>query len=342
MKNIISYFLILFLIFLISCQKKEVQNVTPILVIHGGAGNISKERMNDSLQVLYKNKLEEALKAGYSILENGGTALDAVEKTINVMENSPLFNSGFGSVLTSEGKVEMDASIMNGRDLNAGAVASVSRISNPISLARLVMEKTPHVLLVSTGAEKFAQSQGIHLVDPDSMIAPHRLEQWKKSHGISNNLFRIIQNLHSDKYGTVGAVALDKEGHLAAGTSTGGLMNKMPGRVGDSPIIGAGTYADDQTCALSATGQGEYFIRLAITHEISSLMKHKNFSLKEAAHHVIFNELNQLKGSGGVIGLDHLGNIVFEFNTQGMFRGYIKPGSEPKVFFFGMDEDDIP
>ena len=333
----------LFIILLLGCQSQRNQTrlQAPVMVIHGGAGSITKERFNDSLQALYRAKLTEAVNAGYMVLNQGGKAVEAVEAAIRVMESSPLFNAGYGGVLTAEGKVELDASIMNGEDLNAGAVASVSRILHPISLAKLVMEKTPHVLLVSSGAEKFAITQNIPLLSPDSLISPRRKAQWNRQHSTSFHLLQEIEKFKKEKFGTVGAVALDQYGHLAAGTSTGGISNKMPGRVGDSPIIGAGTYADDQFCAISATGQGEFFIRLAIAHEISALMKHNGLSLKDAAHRVIFGELNRLQGRGGVIGLDRKGHVVFEFNTSGMFRAYKDQTGKTRVFFFGMNTDDV-
>lgn len=278
------------------------------IVIHGGAGaikNLPEERENE-----YISKLSEALNAGYKILENNGSALDAVTEAIVILEDSPLFNAGKGAVLTENGIAELDASIMDGKTLKAGAVAGVHHVKNPIKLARLIMEKSPHVMMIGKGAEEFGKLFNIELVDSTYFITKERWEQYLK---IKDTL---------EKHGTVGAIALDKNGNLAAGTSTGGIMMKKFGRVGDSPIIGAGTYANNNTCAVSCTGQGEYFIRLGIAKDISSLIEYKNLPLANAAEEVIMKKLTEMGGTGGAIALDKYGNIAMPFNTEGMFRGY--------------------
>ncbi|MBZ9627294.1 isoaspartyl peptidase/L-asparaginase [Psychroflexus sp. CAK1W] len=290
------------------------------IVIHGGAGVIKKENMTDSLQEAYEAKLEEAINLGHKILSEGGTALEAVKETINVMENSPLFNSGKGAVLNADGIAELDASVMDGKTKNAGAVSGVQHIKNPINLALKVMNESDHVMLSATGAEEFAKLHGLEFVENSYFITERRrkaLESSKaREQGVSSNEFY----LSNEKYGTVGCAALDKDGNLAAGTSTGGMTNKKYGRVGDSPIIGAGTYANNKTCAISATGHGEYFIRGVVAHDISAMMEYQGISLEKAAQRVIQNKLTELGGTGGIIGIDKKGNVVMEFNTPGMFR----------------------
>ena len=296
----------------------ERQRPEYALVIHGGAGYITKDNISPDREKVYIAKLTEVLQLGDSILRNGGSSLDAVEACIHLMEDSPLFNAGKGAVFTEAGVNEMDASIMEGKDKNAGAVAGVKSIRNPISAARAVMEKSKHVMLVGEGATKFADSMGLEIVDPEYFYTE---KSWKS-----------LQNARkSDKHGTVGVVALDKAGNLAAGTSTGGMTNKMTGRVGDSPVIGAGTYADNESCAVSATGHGEFFIRNVVAYDISALMKYKGYSLQEAAGYVINDKLNKLNAGGGIIALDKNGNVAMPFNTPGMFRGFVKPGEEPVV-----------
>lgn len=290
------------------------------IVIHGGAGVIKKENMTDSLQKAYEAKLEEAINLGHKILSEGGTALEAVKETINVMENSPLFNSGKGAVLNADGIAELDASVMDGKTKNAGAVSGVQHIKNPINLALKVMNESDHVMLSATGAEEFAKLHGLEFVENSYFITERRrkaLESSKaREQGVSSNEFY----LSNEKYGTVGCAALDKDGNLAAGTSTGGMTNKKYGRIGDSPIIGAGTYANNKTCAISATGHGEYFIRGVVAHDISAMMEYQGISLEKAAQRVIQNKLTELGGTGGIIGIDKKGNVVMEFNTPGMFR----------------------
>ncbi len=278
------------------------------IVIHGGAGAISKD-MPKVVRDDYLNSLSDALKIGRDILEKGGTAMDAVEKVINYFETDPKFNAGIGAVYTSNGTHELDASIMDGRDLACGAVAGVKHIVHPISLARLVMEKTQHVLLAYDGAEEFAKQMGIKLVPSNYFDTPERYKQWQD----------FLMKLKSEKHGTVGCVVLDKYGNLAAGTSTGGMSNKMPGRIGDSPLIGDGTYANNKTCAVSCTGWGEKFIRNAVAFNVSALMEFKGMTLKQATDEVIYKILQ--KNDGGLIAVDKKGNYSTPFNTEGMFRG---------------------
>ncbi len=321
----------LFLLLIFFSQSVFSQSQKFGLVIHGGAGTILKKNMTPEKEAGYVSKLAEALETGYKILENGGKSLDAVEKVINIMEDSPLFNAGKGAVLTEKGVAELDASIMDGKTLMAGAVAGIKRIKNPISLARLVMEKSPHVLMIGDGAEEFAKQNGVELVDNSYFIVKERYDQYLKMKE------KMEKKLNGDEHGTVGCVALDKEGNLAAGTSTGGMMMKKFGRVGDSPIIGAGTYANNNTCAVSGTGWGEYFIRLSVARDISDLMAYKNLSLKDAADEVIEKKLTQLGGDGGIIAIDKNGNIAMPFNTAGMYRGYHLSGGKAEIKIYKED-----
>jgi beta-aspartyl-peptidase (threonine type) len=321
----------------------NAQKTYPItLVIHGGAGNISRQNLTPEKEKAYQEGLNAALTAGYAILEKGGTSLDAVEAAIRVMEDNALFNAGKGAVFTNDGRNELDAAIMDGATLKAGSVAGVSTIRNPISAARAVMEKSPHVMLVGRGAEQFAKEQKLEIVDPSYFYTEPRFKQLQKAreeekpkldHSSDTSGSTLPIFLEGKKFGTVGAVALDKFGNLAAATSTGGMTNKRYGRVGDAPIIGAGTYANNQTCAVSATGHGEYFIRYTVAHDISALMQYKNRSVKKAAEEVILQKLVQAGGEGGVIALDRKGNIAMPCNSTGMFRGYkTAKTSEVKIF----------
>lgn len=315
--------LILILFFAIySSQSQQKSNYT--IVIHGGAGTILKKNMTAENEAAYKVKLNEALLVGDSILKNGGICLDAVEQVIHVLENSPLFNAGKGAVFTHDGHNELDASIMNGSDLNAGAVAGVRDIRNPISAARKVMEKSAHVMLSAKGASQFAKEQGLDIVDPSYFYTEKRWQSLKK---LQDKKRKATQN---DKHGTVGCVVLDNYGNLAAGTSTGGMTNKKYGRIGDSPVIGAGTYANNKTCAVSCTGHGEYFIRLAVAHDISAQMEYLNQDVKTSCQSEI-DKLSELNGTGGVIAVDKKGNIAMEFNTAGMYRGYIKSNGKKYI-----------
>jgi beta-aspartyl-peptidase (threonine type) len=307
-----------------------ISQTAPVLVIHGGAGaGIKKGNFTESEEKAYLEALQQALKIGYDILEKGGTSLEAVEKTIIFLEDNPLFNAGKGSVLNAQGKPELDASIMDGKTLKAGAVAGVTTIKNPISAAKCVMEKSPHVMMIGKGAETFAKNNQLTMVKPEYFITEKVLQSWKKSQEQNKKSSIDIPS----KYGTVGCVALDKYGNLAAGTSTGGMMNKRYGRVGDSPIIGAGTYADNNTCAVSATGHGEYYIRSTAAFRISALMQMKGLSVQDATQQTM-DFIGQLGGTGGLIALDKNGNIYMTFNTEGMFRGYINAQKKMEVSMY--------
>ncbi len=311
------------------------------IAIHGGAGTILKENMSPEKETAYKEKLEEAIRIGYSILNEGGTSLDAVEKTITVLEDSPLFNAGKGAVFTNAGTNELDASIMDGSNLNAGASAGTKIVKNPISLARAIMEKSPHVMLSGEGAEQFAKEQNLEIVDPSYFYTENRMKSLNRvKESEKEQIDNIKKSAFYDhdtkdyKFGTVGCVALDKNGNLAAGTSTGGMTNKRWGRIGDAPIIGAGTYANNNTCAVSSTGWGEYFIRAMVAHDISALMEYKGLSLDEAAKEVIQKKVPQLGGDGGIIAVDKNGNIALEFNTAGMYRAKMTCKSDIKIAIY--------
>jgi len=325
------------------------------LVIHGGAGTLLRDEMSAELEAEYRAKLGEALVRGHSILAAGGTSLDAVEATIQLLEDSPLFNAGRGSVFTAEGRNEMDASIMEGHTRDAGAVASVTNLRSPIAAARAVMEHSPHVMLSGPGAEAFATSQGLESVTANELWTERRWKALQKrrekeglsrlpedtipqSHGATapspESPFEVPTFAADEKFGTVGAVALDSNGHLAAGTSTGGMTFKRHGRIGDSPIIGAGTYADD-LCGVSSTGHGEYFIRWAVAHEICALVRHRGLSPVAAAEEVIHKTLKPAGGNGGVIVLSSTGEPALVFNTPGMYRGSIGADGVPHVAIYG-------
>ncbi len=321
-----KYIFLFLSLFLISCKINSTSE-NAILVIHGGAGTILKENMTDSLEMAYTNKLKEALLVGQKVLNEGGSSVEAVAQTIEVLENSPLFNAGKGAVFTNEGENELDASIMNGGTGQAGAVAGVHTLKNPIRAAIAVMEQSEHVMLVGEGAEKFAVNTGVEQVDPAYFFTTRRFNQHLRSKITASPTYS------DNKFGTVGAVALDQQGHLAAGTSTGGMTNKRFGRVGDAPIIGAGTYAD-QNCGISATGHGEFFIRNVVAYDIAAQMAYLNKSLKDAAHHTIHNKLTPIEGFGGVVCLDKNGNVSMPFNTEGMYRGFITKTGEPQVFIY--------
>jgi beta-aspartyl-peptidase (threonine type) len=291
------------------------------IAIHGGAGTITRQSMTPEKERAYREALEQALRAGYAILESGGTSIDACIAAVRVMEDSPLFNAGKGAVYTADERHELDACVMDGATRKAGAVAAISRVKNPVELARLVMDRSKHVLLIGAGAERFAVEQGVGLVDPKYFDTPQRLEQLHKEKRREATQPTSVPS-EQDKHGTVGAVALDRHGNLAAATSTGGMTNKRPGRVGDSPIVGAGTYADNETCALSATGHGEYLMRLVIGHEIASIMRYQRKPLSAASNDAI-EQLTKLGGTGGLVAIDRAGNIAMPFNTEGMYRGSI-------------------
>jgi beta-aspartyl-peptidase (threonine type) len=310
------------------------------LLIHGGTGAILRENMTSEKEKLYKKVLTSALKEGERILKANGTGLDAVEKAIRVMEDSDLFNAGKGSVFNHDGKNEMDASIMDGKTLNAGAIAGVSNLKNPITAARKVMENSEHVMLVGLGAEYFAQKEGCDIESPDYFYSKERYEQLQ--HALKNNIITLDHSSSNSndganiengtrKLGTVGAVALDSFGNLAAATSTGGMTNKKHGRLGDTPIIGAGTYANNSTCAVSCTGHGEHFIRNVVAYDISALIEYKKLNLKEATNYVIINKLGKQGIEGGLIAIDSKGNFEMIFNSSGMYRGSISSSSNLKV-----------
>ncbi|MBK9154075.1 MAG: isoaspartyl peptidase/L-asparaginase [Chloracidobacterium sp.] len=335
-------------------QLQGPQNPRLGFVIHGGAGVILRSELTPEREKEFRAKLTEAVLAGYKVLQAGRSSLDAVEAAIRILEDSPLFNAGKGAVFTNDGKNELDASIMDGKTLGAGAVAGLQRVRNPITLARAVMEKSPHVMMIGDGAERFAREQKMELVDPKYFWTQHRWDalqrilkgekeseeskkekvksQNKATKSDYNSAFRSPYSaLPENRFGTVGAVALDKDGNLAAGTSTGGMTNKKYGRVGDAPIIGAGTYADNATCAVSATGWGEYFIRLGVARDVCSLMEYRAMTIQGAADMVIKQKLQKLGGDGGVIALDKFGNIGVSFNSPGMYRAYINSEGKPVV-----------
>jgi beta-aspartyl-peptidase (threonine type) len=307
------------------------------MVIHTGAGTYTPER-----EPLMRPPMEEALKAGHAILARGGSSLDAVQAAVVILEDSPEFNAGKGAVFTHEGTNELDASIMDGRTMMAGAVAGLKHVKNPIRLARLVMEQSPHVLMVGEGAEAFARQQGvIEFVDEKYFWTERRWQQLQRALELEKaTLGAALQLRHDDQgtyFGTVGAVALDQQGNLAAATSTGGTTNKRFGRVGDSPIIGAGTYANNASCAISSTGTGEYFIRFTVARDICARVEYRSTPAQEAADELVHQVLKQAGGDGGVVGLDRLGNVIMSFNTMGMGRGYIGEDGRPSIMFTADD-----
>lgn len=314
-------------------------------VIHGGAGTLERSRMTAEREAAYRAALNQALLAGHAILDKGGAGLDAVIAAITILEDSPLFNAGKGAVFTNAGTNELDASIMDGSTLKAGAVAGLKHVKNPIRLARMVMERSPHVMMTGEGAETFARQQGIELVDEKYFYTEERwntLQRQKEAEKEKEKATPPPQKsvrrgdpLSGDehKFGTVGAVCLDRAGNLSAGTSTGGISNKRFGRVGDSPIIGAGTYANNLTCAVSATGDGEYFIRSVVAHDISAMMQYGGKSLAEAAEAVL-EKVGKLGGGGGLVAIDRRGNVAMPFNTSGMYRGFVGPEGRPQVSIF--------
>ena len=349
MKKIITTLLVAGVFLIASAQTKPMENFA--LVIHGGAGTILKDSMSPELEQQYRAKLNEALKAGYDVLAKGGVSLDAVIAAIKVMEDSPLFNAGKGAVFANDGTNSMDASIMIGKDMKAGAVAGVHTIRNPIEGARAVMEKSPHVMLSGDGADKFAKEQGLKIEDPKYFYDEKRWKQFQQlkkhdeiqldhnSKDTSGSIKSLDVEFGGDKkFGTVGCVALDKYGNLAAGTSTGGMTNKKWGRIGDSPVIGAGTYANNKTCGVSCTGHGEYFIRNVVAYDVSAMMEYKGLTLEQAANEVVMKKLKSQGGEGGLIAMDAKGNITMPFNTPGMYRGYMKKDGKGWVGIYGSDK----
>jgi beta-aspartyl-peptidase (threonine type) len=308
----------LLLLLLASVQAPALAEEPPMfaIAIHGGAGVISRATMTPEAEKSYKEELGKALDAGYAVLESGGTSMDAVIAAVKILEDAPEFNAGRGAVFSAEGINELDAAVMDGQTLRAGAVAGLRHVRNPIELARLVMDRSPHVFLTGKGAEDFALENGMPLVPRSWFYTERRWQQLEQARRGER-----LSAADIGYYGTVGAVALDVHGNLAAATSTGGMTNKKWGRVGDAPLIGAGTYADNGSCAVSATGTGEFFIRGVISHEVSSLMKYRGLDVEEAARTAIQGRLAAIGGDGGVIVVDREGNIAMEFNTEGMFRG---------------------
>ncbi len=329
-----KYFLLTLLFIGVSIAQSHAQKaektIAPVIVIHGGAGFMEPGMLSKEDEQAVKDAIASAIKAGHNLMRKGGSAEEAVVAAIAVLENAPQFNSGKGAVMTKEGAHELDASIMRGSDLQAGAVAGVTTVKNPIKAAMAVMNNSKHVMLGGEGAEIFAKSQELELVENSYFTTDQVKAEWEdtKGEGSISPLARTFE-----KFGTVGCVALDSHGNIAAGTSTGGLMNKEFGRIGDSPIIGAGTYADNQTCGVSCTGQGEYYIRVGVAKEISDQMAFGGKTLEEAVKFSM-GKIDDMEALGGVIALDHEGNIVLEFNTPGMYRGY-KKGKETSVEIFG-------
>ncbi len=304
------------------------------IVIHGGAGALEPGRYTAEQEEAFKAKLTEALDAGYATLDAGGSALDAIEAAIVIMEDSPHFNAGKGSVFTRDGANELDASVMDGATKNAGAVAGVKSVKNPIRLARAVMEKSRHVMFAREGAESFAREQGLEIVAPDYFYTDRRWDALQKALEEEKTGQRETAIPVDRKFGTVGAVALDRNGNLASGTSTGGMTMKQWGRVGDSPIIGAGTYADNESCAVSSTGHGEFFIRLTVARDICAQVEYGGKTVAEATQDVIHNRLTEMEATGGVIVLGKDGDYAMAFNTRGMFRG-VRTASEQRVAIYG-------
>lgn len=301
------------------------------IAVHGGAGTLDPSAFTPEREAAYRAVLQQAVRRGHAVLADGGDALDAVEVAVRILEDSPLFNAGRGSVFTAEGKHEMDAAVMQGRDLRAGAVASVQNVRNPVTLARRVMEGSGHVLVSGRGAFEFAHRQRLELEDDDYFFDRFRYEQWQEVRG--TDAVRLDHSEGEKKFGTVGAVALDGHGHLAAATSTGGMTNKRWGRIGDSPVIGAGTYANDASCAVSCTGNGEAFLRAVAAHDVHALMAYKGLPLEEAVRIVVHEKLPPLDGEGGLIAVDRHGNTVLDFNSAGMYRARIDARGEEVAIF---------
>jgi len=321
---------------------------SPIVAIHGGAGTILREAMNTEAEAQYRAELTAILRAAQSVLADGGSALDAVSVAVRLLEDCPLFNAGRGAVYTAEGQHELDAAIMDGATLAAGAVCCVTRVRNPVLAARRVMEASEHVMFAGAGADAFASAHGLEMVEPGYFDTPFRHAQWVKARDAAGTMLdhdaatfafgdgvpREPEPLDPDrKHGTVGAVALDGRGHLAAATSTGGITNRQPGRVGDTPIIGAGCYADDATW----TGTGEMFIRLATAHDVAAQIAYRGVSLGEAAYDVVMNKLPRIAGRGGIVAVDAHGNVAMPFNTEGMYRGYARVGETPVTAIYRDD-----
>ena len=349
LRSLISILTVATTMLFVGCASDLSGGRAPVaIVIHGGAGTILKSNMTPERETAYREKLSEALQTGHAVLQNGGSSLDAVVASIQVMEDSPLFNAGIGAVFTSEETNELDSSIMDGSTRNAGSVAGVKTIKSPIAAARLVMESSPHVMMVGRGAETFARENGLEMVENSYFRTERRLRQLKRAQQNESRASVLPYGSEvgdapifpgADHFGTVGAVALDRVGNIAAGTSTGGMTNKRFGRVGDAPIIGAGTYADNATCGISATGHGEYFIRGVIAHDVAARMAYAGETLRQAAETVIMETLGEMGGTGGLIALDREGNIAMPFNTEGMYRGYIDSAGNEVILIYGEREE---
>lgn len=310
------------------------------IAIHGGAGTIVKEDMTPELEEAYGNALKDAVEAGYAVLENGGTSVRAVKAAVVVMEDCPLFNAGKGSVFTKKGLNEMDAAIMDGSNLEAGAIAGVRNIRNPIELAEEVMLHSGHIFLSGKGANDFAIKQGVKLEPDDYFYSQYRYDQWREIrdgdlYQLDHKSDKLVGLMKDKKFGTVGAVACDAEGNIAAATSTGGMTNKRFGRIGDSPMIGVGTYANNKTCAISCTGHGEIFIKAVAAYDVSSLMEYKNMTLQQACEEVVLKKLVDMHGEGGLIGVDAKGNIAMVFNSVGMYRALKNSEGEVSIGIYG-------
>jgi beta-aspartyl-peptidase (threonine type) len=312
-------YLCLLIIILFSCNNHDENKIA--IVIHGGAGIILKENISKSKEDSIINKLDEAISKGWELLKRGQSSEIAVIETIKILEDSPLFNAGKGSVFNSEGKVENDASIMKGNDLNAGASSGTSNVKNPITLAANIMNHSEHVFLSGKGAENFAKNRNLEIVNNEYFHTKFRYNQ-------------LLNKKGEDKYGTVGCVAIDINGNIVAGTSTGGMTNKKWGRIGDSPIIGAGTYANNSTCGISSTGSGEYFIRTVAAYQVSSLLENHNYDLKKAMSKVIHEKIGGIGGDGGMIGIDKNSNVVMDFNTPGMYRAFVNKDGEKEILLY--------
>ncbi|BCQ25102.1 isoaspartyl peptidase/L-asparaginase [Caballeronia sp. NK8] len=320
-------------------------NATPVIAIHGGAGTIVRHAMNAEAEARYHAALTDILSAAQRVLADGGSALDAVTEAVRLLEDCPLFNAGHGAVFTAAGTHELDASVMDGATLEAGAISCVTRVKNPVLAARRVLDVSDHVMFTGPGAEAFAAAQGLEFVDPSYFYTEARHQQWLNARGTSGTMLDHdamtkfafsndprdpIDPIDPDKkFGTVGAVALDANGHLAAATSTGGITNKQAGRVGDAPLIGAGCYANDATCAVSTTGTGEMFIRMLAAYDVSAQMEYRGVSLEDASNDVVMTRLPRIEGRGGLVAVDAKGNVVLPFNTEGMYRGFARVGEAP-------------
>jgi beta-aspartyl-peptidase (threonine type) len=330
-----TLFLLITTLGVLSMAQANETTAPVAIAIHGGSGTINKGDFSAGKEQEVRQTLERAVRAGHEILLAGGTSLDAVSTAITILEDSPYFNAGKGAVFNSEGKNELDASIMDGHNLDAGAVAAVHNVRNPVLLARKVMTESPHVMLMGDGAEHFGREHGIKFEEDDYFFTEYRWQQLQKAKASSGPQTSFLSETPDQWFSTVGAVALDTHGNLAAATSTGGMTNKRWGRVGDSPIIGAGTYADNRSCAVSATGHGEYFIRATVARDICSRVQFNKQELSQAAHAVVMEQLVEMGGSGGVIAVDPKGNIALTFNTSGMYRARIDPQGNVYIAIYG-------